>query len=320
MQNTPPPPFLASRDNHTFVQGSRGDSAGVLNNKAGVAYYTTAGGAAFSTARGVNAGASNVIARGDDTARGDKAREDKARGLNNTPGASNNTAGGAYYSKARGAVAGASNVAARGDDTARDDTAGGDTAGGDTAGGDTAGGDTAGGDTVRGASIGGATSNITGGGDITAGSDSVAPGAYNTSQGAYYTDISGGASPLSLPPLPIMTVEMTPTGADEAACPARGTNEAAFPARGTDEAACPARSAHKASNLASGASDNEIFPSISPLTVAQGHGDNSLIDSDSVSLTIEYSFVRGEADDDSVSNTPTARGLYGQYFASEEVI
>jgi hypothetical protein len=59
---------------------------------------------------------------------------------------------------------------------------------------------------------------------------------------------------------------------------------------------------------------------MSPLTVAQGHGDDSLIDSDSESLTIEYSFVRGEADDDSASNNPTARGLYGQYFASEEVI
>jgi hypothetical protein len=192
-------PNVADRGDDTAGgDEARGDSAGVLNNKAGCA--------AFCTARGADAGASNVTARGDDTARGDKARGDKdrgdkARGLN-TPGASNNTpgaycttAGGSYYSKARGAVAGASNVAARGDDTAR---------------GDKARGDTAGGDTVRGASIGGATSNITAGGDITAGSDSVAPGSYNTSQGTYYTDISGGASPLSLPPLPMLTSN-TPT-------------------------------------------------------------------------------------------------------------
>jgi hypothetical protein len=118
----------------------------------------------------------------------------------------------------------------------------------------------------------------------------------------------------------MMTVEMTPPGADEAACPARGTSEAVFPAHGTDKAACSARSAHNASRLASGASVNEKFPSISPLTVAQGHGDDSLIDSDNESLTIEYYFVRREADDDSVSNTPTARGIYGQSFASEEVI
>jgi hypothetical protein len=113
-------------------------------------------------------------------------------------------------------------------------------------------------------------------------------------------------------------VEVTTPGADKAACPARGTDEAAFPARCTDEAACPAHSAHKASRPASGADEN--FPSTPPLTLTHGHSDESLIDSDNETLIAEYSFVQGDADDDSVRNTHTARDLYGQSSASEEVI
>jgi hypothetical protein len=36
---------------------------------------------------------------------------------------------------------------------------------------------------------------------------------------------------------------------------------------------------------------------MSPLTVVHGHGDDSLIDRDNESQTIEYYFVRGDADD-----------------------
>jgi hypothetical protein len=54
-------------------------------------------------------------------------------------------------------------------------------------------------------------------------------------------------------------------------------------------------------------------------TVAYGHVDDILIDSDNETLTVEYSFVQGDAYDDIVSNTTTARGLYGQSPASEEV-
>jgi hypothetical protein len=121
----------------------------------------------------------------------------------------------------------------------------------------------------------------------------------------------------------MMTVEITTTGADEATFPARSTNQAAFLARITDEDACPARSAHKVSHPASDVDEaivDENFPSMPPLTVAHGHGDESLIDSDNETLTVEYSCVQGDADDDSVSTAPTALGLYGQSPASEEVI
>jgi hypothetical protein len=109
----------------------------------------------------------------------------------------------------------------------------------------------------------------------------------------------------------MMTVEMTQPGADEAACPARGTDDAAFPARCTDEAACPARSAHKDSCLASGASDNDFFQSMSPLTASL------IVTTKSWQLNI---LLFEEKQIDSVSNTPTAQGLYGQSFASDEVI
>jgi hypothetical protein len=53
------------------------------------------------------------------------------------------------------------------------------------------------------------------------------------------------------------------------------------------EAACPACSAHKAACPASGADEDigdENFPSMPPLTVAHGHGDDSLIGSDNGTL------------------------------------
>jgi hypothetical protein len=298
---------------------SHGGSAGASNNTASGAAYNTARGSTYNTSRGANAEASNVAARGDSASRGDTA-------CGGSAGASNNTAGGAYYNRARGdnaggaayniasgAKAGASNLTDRGGDRAHGTSSGG-AASNITAGCDI---------TADGDSNGGAASNITDGGDITSDGESAARGACNTSHGGYYTDTSVGASPMSLPHLPMRTVEMNPPGADEDACPARGTNKAAFPARGSDEDVCPARSAHKASRPASDSDKaivDENFPSMSPLPAAHGHGDDSLVDSENETPIIEYYFVWGDADDDSVSNTPTARGLYGQSFASEEVI